>query len=368
MERLIFDRAAYMFDLQRFADGGAGSGSASANAGGGVSGAAPASGQQDGGAGNERPPEYDSLRKRRRLARQQGFRLSDMEPANKGTGQNTGDVNAENPSETENSAETEQTSEQNDGTQPSGDDRRASDQKNDRVPLSRLMEQDPEYRLEFQEMWNKRHKDFKETQTFIDRMNAVYGTDSLESLSKAMDEDADFWELMADKSGMTRAQLMDKIKRDTETAALKRENEALRGMTDARDSEAVTDEDINAYRTEGEAMAARYEGFNLISELKNPKTGEEFRKLVKMFRKNGFDTPVERAYRMIHMDEITAEAVSQTMRRTENNVTRNIQARGSRPRENGASGSNTPAPAMAGLTGRSPEARERRRALAAKYL
>lgn len=357
MKRLIFDRAAYMFDLQRFADGGAGSGSVSANASGMVSGAAPASGQQDGGAGNERTPEYDSLRKRRRLARQQGFRLSDFQPAEaaeKGTEQEARDE-PEAPTQKEDAQSAAQTT--------SGDDRKA-----ERVPLSRLMENDPEYRLEFQEMWNKRHKDFKETQTFIDRMNAVYGTDSLESLSKAMDEDADFWELMADKSGMTRAQLMDKIKRDTETAALKRENETLRGMTDARDSEAVTDEDINAYRMEGEAMAARYEGFNLISELKNPKTGEEFRKLVKMFRKNGFDTPVERAYRMIHMDEITAEAVSQTMRRTENNVTRNIQARGSRPRENGASGSNTPAPAMAGLTGRSPEARERRRALAAKYL
>lgn len=113
-----------------------------------------------------------------------------------------------------------------------------------------------------------------------------------------------------------------------------RETRALRETIEAAEAEKRRAEDerteragalLEKWTREGEALRARYPGFDLEREAKNAP-------FVALLRAG---EPMERAWRAAHMEEILAGAIRQAAAVTERRVAEHIRARGQRPAEAG---------------------------------
>lgn len=346
--------------LQLFGDG-----SGAAPAGGGDAGAAPApaSGQQAGGTGSDPAPyTWDSERTRRRRARAAAAN-ADYSQMMEQPQPTTTDNDKDKPAASEQPAQG--------GADASASDKPASEQPPAprHIPLKELMDSDAAYKDEFQQIFNQRFKDHKGMAELIDTFHAIFGTSDMESLAKAVNDDQDFWQYIADTKGMTKDQYRQHVTQATENARLRRENAELRGMSDPRTASEGRAATLQSLRAEEQALRAISPDFDLNAELHDPKTGTEFGDLLRTFVRNGHPNPVERAYKIVHESEILSETVAQTMRTTEQRVADNIRARGQRPAENGASASPAAGAAamFAGMSGRSKEAKAKRAELAARY-
>lgn len=186
------------------------------------------------------------------------------------------------------------------------------------------------YTEDTQQMINKRFKETKELeakvakqQEIIDRLAQRYEVDASnpEEIGKRLDEDYALWEEPADAAGMSVQAYLNKLR-------LERENEALMRAENARRGEEAAKATLAKWAEEEQALKAKVPGFNLRAEAQNPS-------FVAMLRAG---TPMEHAYKVIHMDEIMSGAVQQTQAVTEQRVTANIRAKGSRPAEAGLGG------------------------------
>lgn len=350
LDRLIFT-GERLIDLQRFAGSGAGA------AGGDGASSAPAGGQQAGEGEAPSPFAYVSERTKARRARQAQM--------------NTAFTFAQS-----RDSRTDTKVTQDGGTEPSADDTASSgatsiaaDDGQPAAParktLDQLMAEDPELKKEFQQKfdknWGERHKEAKRTAETMDRLHAMFGTSDLDGLNKAIDGESEFNQFLADSQGMTREQFQEKVKTDAENRRLNRELKELRGIPDQRADSRTIEQRTQALIDEEARLKQLIPGFSIASERASSETGQMFSELVRTFERCGHKSPVEAAYRAVHGDAILSEAVQQVQRQTEQRVIGNIQARGSRPREN-ASGTSAPAQsAFAQMSGRSKEAREARR-------
>lgn len=134
-------------------------------------------------------------------------------------------------------------------------------------------------------------------------------------MAKVENDDA-YWLEAADEAGMT-------VEQYKQMQKLERENRALLAEQQKRKGEADAERQISAWVQEAEAVKARFPGFDLAVEVKNPQFVDLLRSGV----------PVEHAYKVLHMDELMNNAVMTTAAATEQKITANVRAKGARPAE-----------------------------------
>jgi len=156
-------------------------------------------------------------------------------------------------------------------------------------------------------------------QPLLDRLQTKYGTADVNELITAMDSDATLWESEADKHGMTTDQYM-------QFQQLQLNNQQLIRQEQIRQEQETQQRQVNEWMSEADSIKATYPDFDLLQEIQNP----EFVALLN----NG--VPMEHAYKVMHLDEITQAAAMNAAAQTEKAVTDNVRARGTRPVENGS--------------------------------
>lgn len=155
-------------------------------------------------------------------------------------------------------------------------------------------------------------------QPIIDRMAPKYGTNNLQELTAAIDNDYAMWEAEADKAGLTTEQYMNFQK-------LQRQNEQYIRQEQEYLAEQEKQRILNNWMMESEQLKRQFPAFDLEAELQD----ENF---ASMLQKG---LPVEHAYKVVHLDEIMAATAQNSAASTEKAITEDIRANGMRPMENG---------------------------------
>lgn len=203
----------------------------------------------------------------------------------------------------------------------------------ERTPFKDLI--NGEYKEDFDKIFNRRFKDYKELQQrasdqqgVLDVLMAKYGiTDgNLESLSKAIEDDDAMWAEAADEAGMSLDQYKQFQKLSRENARLMRETQARAEMEEAQARE-------ERLMADAEQVKLAFPDFDLATEIAgsvDPVTGRS--RFVELLSA-GID--METAYKTIHFNELMTGAIKQTAQTAEKKITDNIRAKGMRPIENG---------------------------------
>lgn len=186
------------------------------------------------------------------------------------------------------------------------------------------------YTKDTQNMINRRFKETKalekqvaDQQPIIDMLMQRYGATDTESLMSAIEGDSAYWQDAADDAGMSVSQFM-------EFQKLQRENRALLQQQEAYVNQQKVDQQLAQWTQEAEAIKQSYPNFNLEAEAQNP----EFIRLLQA------GTPMEHAYKVLHLDEILNDERNVTAAYTEKKVIDNVRARGQRPQEAGLNSNN----------------------------
>lgn len=182
-----------------------------------------------------------------------------------------------------------------------------------------------QYDKRFQESFDRRHKDYKQTQEtlkgmepMLDMLRQKYGVQDLKDLQKAIVEDDSYYEAEAAERGISVEQLKYMKQIERENAGFRRQQEETRRQEAAR-------EKVSRWMQQEAGMKNLYPGFSLRAELQNP----DFEQLLL----SGVD--VETAYKVTHMDEIMGGAMNYTAKKAVEKTVKGIQARGNRPDEAG---------------------------------
>ncbi len=156
-----------------------------------------------------------------------------------------------------------------------------------------------------------------------EKVAARYGVDpqNLDAIGAAIDGDKKFLMEQADKAGMT-------VDQYRQMQALRAENERFRQMQKAQQEQAEVTRQIDAWRQEAEQVRGVYPQFDMDAEFQNP----QFVALVKQ------RIPMRQAYEVIHHDELMRGMAQYAATAAQKQTIQNIQARGMRPVEGAAQG------------------------------
>lgn len=173
-------------------------------------------------------------------------------------------------------------------------------------------------------------KRFKETKALekqletispiLNILQARYGTDDLKKLADAVMKDDAYLEQAAEEAGMT-------VEQYRRVLQLEAENKALKLRQQNEEAQRLARQQYDRWLQEAESLKETYPNLNLAEECSNP----QFLQLLRA------GVSVKAAYEVIHMDDIKTNVAKTTAKKVESKVTANIQARGSRPPENGVS-------------------------------
>lgn len=184
-----------------------------------------------------------------------------------------------------------------------------------------------QYTEDVQRIINRRFKDVKgmeeqlsAQQSLIDTLAARYGETDLTKLAKAIDDDSAFWAQAAEEAGMT-------VEQYKKVRQLEKDNAALLRHEQQRQADSRVQAQMAKWASEEQVLQQKFKGFSLQKEIQN----QSFMNMLKA------GLPMEHAYKVIHMDEILADAVGTTAASVESAVVNNIRAKGTRPQENGSS-------------------------------
>ena len=160
----------------------------------------------------------------------------------------------------------------------------------------------------------------KEMQAAVDLMKARYGiTDgNMTALQKAITDDIDMWNRAGAKEGLTGEQKRTLTMSQMRVSQLEEAEKSRLGSERAQ-------RQLSKWNAEAVQLVEKYPGFDLWKESENPS-------FVGMLQAG---VPMEHAYKVIHMDDIIADAIRTTQSTVEKQVTDSVRARGSRPMENG---------------------------------
>lgn len=179
----------------------------------------------------------------------------------------------------------------------------------------------------FQQVFDRRFKQVKGMETelathkpIIDKLMARYGIDDVTKLEKALDEDTEYWERVAEEKGMTVEQYHAMQKLEQEVAE-------LRNIRQRQSAQNQFEQQIDNWYKEAKAVKELYPSFDFKKEAQNP----EFLKLLK----NG--NSVEHAYKVLHFDELTQNAARVAAQTADAQAQARIKQKASRPSENGTS-------------------------------
>lgn len=179
----------------------------------------------------------------------------------------------------------------------------------------------------FQQVFDRRFKEVKgieeqlsAQQPILDKLMQRYGVNDVKALDKALTEDTEYWEAVAEEKGMT-------VEQYHAMQKLERENAELRAIRQKQLGQAQFQQQIDTWYKEAEQVKQIYPSFDFKKETQNP----EFLKLLK----NG--NSVEHAYKVLHFDELTNNAAMYAARTADAQAQARMKSKASRPSENGTS-------------------------------
>ena len=179
----------------------------------------------------------------------------------------------------------------------------------------------------FQEVFDRRFKQVKGMEAdlaaqkpILDKLMARYGVDDVAKLDKALTEDTEYWERVAEEKGMT-------VEQYHAMQKLERENAELKAIREKQIGQQQFQQQIDTWYQEADKVKEIYPSFDFRKEAQNP----EFLSLLKS------GVGVEHAYKMIHFDELTQNAARVAAQTADAQAQAKIKQKASRPSENGIS-------------------------------
>lgn len=181
----------------------------------------------------------------------------------------------------------------------------------------------------FQEIFDRRFKEVKGMEAnlaaqkpVIDMLMTRYGIGDgdMAKLEKALTEDTQYWEQVAEEHGMTVDQYQAMQK-------LERENAELRAVRQREIGQAQFQQQIDSWYREADAVKQMYPSFDFKTEAQNP----EFINLLR------HGNTVEHAYKVLHFDELTENAARVAAQTADAQAQARMKSKASRPSENGTS-------------------------------
>lgn len=179
----------------------------------------------------------------------------------------------------------------------------------------------------FQQVFDRRFKEVKGMESnlaaqkpIIDKLMARYGVDDVAKLDKALTEDTEYWERVAEEKGMT-------VEQYHAMEKLKRENAELNAIRERQRGQQQYQQQIETWYKEAEKVKELYPSFDFKTETQNP----EFLKLLRT------GNSVEHAYKVLHFDELTNNAARVAAQTADAQAQARMKAKASRPSENGTS-------------------------------
>ena len=181
----------------------------------------------------------------------------------------------------------------------------------------------------FQEIFDRRFKrvkgmeaDLAAQKPVIDMLLSRYGIadGDVTKLEKALTEDYDYWERVAEEHGMD-VETYQKMQR------IERENAQLKAVRDMEKGQEQMRQQIDSWYREAEALKGLYPSFDFKTEAQNP----EFISLLR------HGNTVEHAYKVLHFDELTQDAARAAAQTADAQAQARIKQKASRPSENGTS-------------------------------
>lgn len=186
------------------------------------------------------------------------------------------------------------------------------------------------YDKNIQNIINQRFKQTKQTEEALRGYDALsemlaqrYGINSKNpaDIIKAIEADNGYWEMEAEKEGISVEQLK-KIR------TLERENRAFYQAQQAQQAQERANQMYELWEKQSEDLKSIYPDFDLAEECEN----RQFLELLQ------YNVDMKTAYEVAHHDEIVEKAALMATRASAEKTAQNIVARGTRPAENGLSG------------------------------
>ena len=179
----------------------------------------------------------------------------------------------------------------------------------------------------FQDTFDRRFKQVKGMESdlaaqkpIIDKLMARYGVDDVAKLDKALTEDNEYWERVAEERGMT-------VEQYHAMQKLEQENAALKAIRDRQLGQQQYQQQLDTWYKEAAKVKELYPSFDFKAEAQNP----EFLKLLRT------GNSVEHAYKVLHFDELTNNAARVAAQTADAQAQARMKAKASRPSENGTS-------------------------------
>jgi hypothetical protein len=179
----------------------------------------------------------------------------------------------------------------------------------------------------FQQVFDRRFKEVKGIEAklaaqtpIIDKLMARYGVDDVAKLEKALNEDNEYWEKVAEERGMT-------VEQYHATQKLVQENAELKAFKEQQHGQEQAKQQIETWYKDAEKVKEIYPSFDFRKEVQNP----EF---ISMLRHGN---TVEHAYKVLHFDELMQNAERAAAQTADAQAQARIKAKASRPSENGTS-------------------------------
>ena len=186
------------------------------------------------------------------------------------------------------------------------------------------------YDKNIQNIINQRFKQTKQTEEALRGYDALsemlaqrYGINSKNpaDIIKAIEADNGYWEMEAEKEGISVEQLK-KIR------TLERENRAFYQAQQAQQAQERANQMYELWEKQSEDLKSIYPDFDLAEECEN----RQFLELLQ------YNVDMKTAYEVAHHDEIVEKAALKSAKASAEKTAQNIVARGTRPSENGLSG------------------------------
>lgn len=179
----------------------------------------------------------------------------------------------------------------------------------------------------FQQVFDRRFKQVKGMEAdlaaqkpILDKLMSRYGVNDVAQLDKALTEDTEYWERVAEEHGMT-------VEQYHAMQRLERENAELRAIRQRQIGQQQFQQQIDSWYKEADKVKELYPSFDFKKEAQNP----EFLSLLR----NG--NSVEHAYKVLHFDELTQNAARVAAQTADAQAQAKFKSKASRPSENGTS-------------------------------
>lgn len=186
----------------------------------------------------------------------------------------------------------------------------------------------------FQQVFDRRFKEVKGMEAdlaaqkpILDRLMRRYGVSDVEQLDKALTEDYEYWERVAEERGQTVEQYFKEEKQERAIKQLEEENKELKAIRQRQIGQQQANQQLNTWYQQAEEVKKMYPSFDLKAEAQNPQFLGMLRSGVNM----------QHAYETLHLDEITQNAARVAAQTADAQAQERIKQKASRPSENGTS-------------------------------